>query len=220
MAAANSEDVCRHHKYGFCKNQETCRLKHVNDICEKKGCEIDKCSQRHPRSCKYFQEFKRCKFGSYCLYRHEDSQILCYTKNHEEKFKALTEKTTELETKVACLSELLNVKTAKTENLELKLNTLEEKVEQDSKDLIQKLNSLSDSLDQISERIKEVEQNNYILMHAVDDVEKASKVIQIQLEAMSEPDFVCHFCDQVFQSELHLQNHTRMEHGRAHRDKT
>ena len=108
----------------------------------------------------------------------------------------------------------------KIENLELKLNTLEEKVEQDYKDLSQKLNSLSDSLDQISERIKEVEQNNYILMHAVDDVEKASKVIQIQLEAMSEPDLVCHFCDQVFQSELHLQNNIRMEHGRAHRDKT
>ena len=65
-----------------------------------------------------------------------------------------------METKVACLSELLNEKSAKIENLELKLNTLEEKVEQDSKNLFQKLNSFSDSLDQISERIKEVEQNN------------------------------------------------------------
>ena len=53
-------------------------------------------------------------------------------------------------------------------------------------------------------------------MHAVDDVEKDTKVIQIKLDALSEHNFVCNFCDQTFRNEDQLQNHTRIDHGRVH----
>ena len=75
MAAANSHNVCQHNKYGFCKYQLTCRMKHVNEICEKSNCEIHKCTQRHPIRCKYYQDYQRCKFGSYCYYRHEETPL-------------------------------------------------------------------------------------------------------------------------------------------------
>ena len=79
------------------------------------------------------------------------------------------EKTNVLENKVFLLSEQLNEKSTEMKDLELKLIALEKVVKQ-SEDKIELLNSLKDSIEQINGRVQEVEQNNYILMHAVDDV--------------------------------------------------
>ena len=125
--------------------------------------------------------------------------------------KDFIEKTNVLENKVFLLSEQLNEKSTEMKDLELKLIALE-KVLKQSEDKIELLNSLKDSIEQINGRVQEVEQNNYILMHAVDDVEKDTKVIQIKLDALSEPNFAC---DQTFRNEDTLQNHTRIDHGRV-----
>ena len=42
------------------------------EICSKKSCEIRLCSLRHPKSCRYYREIGYCKFGEWCLFRHED----------------------------------------------------------------------------------------------------------------------------------------------------
>ena len=183
-------------------------MKHVNEICVKSNCEIHKCTQRHPIRCKYYQDYQRCKFGSYCYYRHEE------TENNKENLKDFIEKTNVLENKVFLLSEQLNEKSTEMKDLELKLIALE-KVLKQSEDKIELLNSLKDSIEQINGRVQEVEQNNYILMHAVDDVEKDTKVIQIKLDALSEHNFACNFCDQTFRNEDTPQNHTRIDHGRV-----
>ena len=203
---ASSDNVCQHFKYGFCKYQEKCRQKHTSEICLKKDCEIDKCSQRHPRVCKYYREYKRCKFGSFCAYRHEDSK--------ENVDKASTEKTIEMEKKISCLSELLDLKSEEVRNLELKLNTFEKLLKQTEVQM-EKFNTWKDIIDQLSGRVQEVETNNYILIHAVDDVEKAAKVIESKFEAISVLNFACNSCDEVFQSDSELQNHKRNSHGRV-----
>ena len=33
-------------------------------------CEKVNCPKRHPRKCKFFQEYKRCKFGDFCSFDH------------------------------------------------------------------------------------------------------------------------------------------------------
>ena len=62
--------VCKFNQFVYCRYQETCRNHHVNELCENEKCEMDTCTKRHPRICTYFQNYKRCKFGTYCAYRH------------------------------------------------------------------------------------------------------------------------------------------------------
>ena len=62
--------ICCHNKYGHCKFQDVCHQNHVNEKCEDINCEIVNCQKRHPRKCKFFLEYKRCKFGDFCSYEH------------------------------------------------------------------------------------------------------------------------------------------------------
>ena len=72
--AMNNENVCRHFKFGFCRFSCLCKYKRVSEIClqtVQTDCEINTSEKRHPLECNYFRTYKRCKFGSFCLYRHE-----------------------------------------------------------------------------------------------------------------------------------------------------
>ena len=62
--------VCQFYKYGFCKYGSRCRHHHNHTVCENDACEIFKCSFRHPRPCRFYKEFGRCKFGEYCQFSH------------------------------------------------------------------------------------------------------------------------------------------------------
>ena len=66
-----TDSICLHHKFGFCKHGERCRNQHIQEICENKECRVSECRKRHPRSCRYFKMYQRCKFGDYCAFNHE-----------------------------------------------------------------------------------------------------------------------------------------------------
>ena len=59
MAAQN---VCFFNKYGFCKYSDRCRKYHEKELCEKSDCEIRECSLKHPKMCKFFQDFDICTY--------------------------------------------------------------------------------------------------------------------------------------------------------------
>ena len=71
MAAVS---ICLHNKFGFCKHGEKCRKQHINEICKNKECNLNECERRHPKECKFFRLYKRCKFGDYCAYDHTDTK--------------------------------------------------------------------------------------------------------------------------------------------------
>ena len=71
--------VCRHNKYGHCRYKDVCRNLHVNEMCQDVNCETVKCKKRHPRKCKFFQEYKRCKFGEFCSFDHTLANLNDYT---------------------------------------------------------------------------------------------------------------------------------------------
>jgi len=62
--------VCTHYKFGHCKYGNQCRNRHIQLKCENKECDLKQCDKRHPNECKYFRDYKRCKFGNYCSYEH------------------------------------------------------------------------------------------------------------------------------------------------------
>ena len=66
----NIQKVCDHNKYGFCKFSNRRRQKHIDIKCENQTCEIKTCFKRHPKECRYYRSYGRCKFGIYCLYEH------------------------------------------------------------------------------------------------------------------------------------------------------
>ena len=125
MAEIISENVCKHNKYGYCKFQEKCRFQHVKQICPRKDCEIEKCSLRHPRECRYYREYSRCKFGSFCFYHHKDGDKVSENREIENKLNVSDEKQNELEHKLTYLSKLLEVKSEVIDNLDRKVNALE-----------------------------------------------------------------------------------------------
>ena len=45
----------------------------MQEKCESSECTGNNCERRHPKPCKYFSIYKRCKFGEYCAYEHESA---------------------------------------------------------------------------------------------------------------------------------------------------
>ena len=48
---------------------------HVTEVCDNPECELKTCNFRHPRICNYFRDYRRCKFGEYCSFRHEENNL-------------------------------------------------------------------------------------------------------------------------------------------------
>ena len=67
--------VCSYFKYGFCKNGNSCRRSHIMETCEIEHCDGLDCEKRHPRTCRYYQQYKRCKFGELCAYKHSNPSV-------------------------------------------------------------------------------------------------------------------------------------------------
>ena len=65
-----TQNVCKYHKFGFCKYSEKCRFPHVKEECENKECEVRSCNLRHPKICTYYRDYRRCKFGEWCSFKH------------------------------------------------------------------------------------------------------------------------------------------------------
>jgi hypothetical protein len=72
---ATTETICKFNQYGFCKFLSKCRKQHINDICSNSQCNSNTCLLRHPRVCKYFSNYQRCKFAEQCAYLHHSITI-------------------------------------------------------------------------------------------------------------------------------------------------
>ena len=134
-----NQNICRYNKFGFCKYGEVCRKKYISEKCYESSCEVGACDLRHPKICKYYREFRRCKFGQYCYFDHKetDSEAL------EKKVNELTIKVENLEKKM------------KEEHI-VQLKSDSEKIKklvQEKDDLIQELVKKIELMDQkINER--------------------------------------------------------------------
>ena len=103
------EKLCNFNKYGHCMYGITCHKKHVNTIWEKTDCEIEKCEFRHPRKCKFYLQFGRCKFSP-CSYKHEQG--------YEAKLDGLEKLVKEKEVEILSLKNHVKFIDSKLEKLE------------------------------------------------------------------------------------------------------
>ena len=111
-----TQNVCQYFKFRHCKFSEKCRKLHVNEHCENLNCEIRNCNLRHPRICKFFREYNRCKFSDYCSFKHVKSS------NSFNQYKEILEKLDNLAKLIEKKDEMLNILDAKVKVLEEKIN--------------------------------------------------------------------------------------------------
>ena len=60
---------------------------HVNTICVKEDCNGNECDERHPRQCRFYTVYGRCKFHP-CAYMHVEKIEVQKIKHLEEKLVA------------------------------------------------------------------------------------------------------------------------------------
>ena len=111
--ATQTQNVCRYYKFGHCKFADKCRFNHIHEKCGNSSCEIRSCKLRHPRICKFFRDYKRCKFGEWCSFDHDNNN------NNEDTINTIMEKIQNLET-------VINEKDLMIQELAQKIKKLEE----------------------------------------------------------------------------------------------
>ena len=160
------ENICLYNKFRHCKYQETCRRQHLREICELPLCENKSCMRRHPRACKFFENYERCKFGSFCSFSHKTSEsgLAAPTNNVEisemkTRLDTLEETARQHETEIRILNE--KVKDVEQRNVELEtelkivlesVKTTSEKVVKEATEVIIKvISKQQDALEKRSE---------------------------------------------------------------------
>ena len=110
------ENVCLFFKFGYCRFLEKCRKQHYNEICEITNCDTKHCHKRHPSICRYYENFQRCKFGDFCMFKHVKrvNEMAVKVTELEVDIKALQKENQTLMDKINSLEILLKNFTSKT----------------------------------------------------------------------------------------------------------
>lgn len=108
-----TQNVCTFFKFGFCKYTVKCRFLHVKENCENLECDVISCNLRHPKICRFYRDYRRCKFGEWCCFRHVEKNL---------------ESNKEVIDRIKNIEKLIAEKDAKITNLENKMKLIEEKL--------------------------------------------------------------------------------------------
>ena len=63
--------ICKYNQTGICKFKSTCPNIQENEICHVKNFSLNQCVKWHPKECRYYAEYKYCKFRS-CAFAHSE----------------------------------------------------------------------------------------------------------------------------------------------------
>ena len=98
-------DLCKHNQTGFCKFRNKCQKRHENTVCENtENCSEERCTKRHPKVCRDFNNNKNCRHKDKCAYKHiqheKQTELNELIKQgllkHENDIKLLTEEVNKL----------------------------------------------------------------------------------------------------------------------------
>ena len=150
--------ICLYNKFGHCRYKDTCRHRHVSIICDTVNCNIALCDKRHPKICRYFLNYGRCKFNP-CSYSH----ILNDMEN---------EKVAKIQDCIADLkSEIYELKCMITSNSE-KLNQMVVQFEKTSMDMTKEIDYLKEKSDLHQLKLDVSQEEFHTYSQVVDTIEK------------------------------------------------
>ena len=184
--ATQTQNVCPFNKFGYCKHKDMCRKLHINELCENNTCDFSLCKFRHPKTCKWYWEYGRCKFNP-CAFKHIENI------NSEENVKLESEK---------IMLKLRNVETA--------LKALEEE-ESETKKTINQLLEMDKKIKSMEDEL--INQNTVInnLVKKIDNMEETLKKKEISCEKTADK-IKCTLCKFDTVSENGLKIHMKRKH--------
>ena len=109
------QQICLHHKYGFCKFSQYCRKLHIHEICLETHCESQNCPKRHPKLCRFYSLYQRCKFGDYCAFKHSENQQVREIEELKVKLISLEKKNLNLNERLEVVEKMLAEKAASSD---------------------------------------------------------------------------------------------------------
>ena len=130
---------CKYNYSGHCKYELTYHKRRLSETCSDFPCNAKNCEKRHPYLCRYFENFRKCKFGDECSYLHRENQSHMNLKDIE----MLKEEIRKLKMERENLEKFIH----KLSNIEKEIENLRESLEEC------KTNELPLDTDQINENL-------------------------------------------------------------------
>ena len=228
------QNVCRYFKFGFCKFAMQCRLMHINQICENPSCDIKACNLRHPRICNYYRDYRRCKFGQWCYFKHENilDNIQSDNLNTIERINAIenllkekdviAEKIQECDRQLKSIEEimkrfdtfeeLINKKDKVIDNLLERVESLEKKISTSKSQLVKE----SDVEEEIPIEDETLVDDEQFKCSKCDFESFSNKGLKIHMkkkhtnyETLNYPR-TCDFCEKIFENGFELRKHMKL----------
>ena len=211
--------ICLFNKFGYCKFGERCRKHHIYKICEESSCEIFSCRQRHPKDCRYFRKFGRCKFSP-CAFNHETVVHGNVCEDMRKEIKILSDKILALENVISCQNLQIEEMNTKIQNIETKLtqkdeNSLFEKIEEKLKHIEKKFELVDETNETFSNFVVNTCSNiDDLVVELNDDIGNITIENENQLTRTFDNPFrwKCDFCEFIAKSERGLKTHITRKH--------
>ena len=160
------QNVCRKNKFGYCIYDDTCRNRHIEEVCSDKKCSVFNCEKRHPKICNYFREFERCKFTTYCRYSHKKPTEVI---ENNERMKAIEDKLVEIEK---------NASSEKEETLDKQLNHKIEHLENEIKKIYSLINEKNVKIELFEKKFDKFTKTFEEKVSQIQDLENKVKTIE------------------------------------------
>ena len=191
------DQVCNHNKFGFCKHGDRCWKKHISEICENKRCSGgNECNKRHPRKCRFFRDYKRCKFGEYCAFDHSEPIDAA-----EEELKLLKQKLDDLE-------KILEVKNAEIKAVLVKLDIIETNIEVLNNENSKKVSQIRLSSSPTSGSSVSVITTNSLNTSCNNNMDEGNNIPQLDGGHIGQME-ICENCEKTFETDEQLKKHTQ-----------
>ena len=225
MEVLRNKQLCRFQNIGFCRYEEKCFFRHVENVCQKPKCPKINCSARHLKKCKFFLRNK-CKFKNKCEFAHDaNHKNVIEAEAIEKEVESLKREVKKLEKENEQLLSKIKEQNIEVEKLKLIKKNFEE-LSEVNKVLIDDVRNLNNKLKAImpgaQERENESLKETVAILQAVIDIYKQAEIdeeginesnnIAEQIAEMNEQRFRCDLCYFESDSSRGLSVHVGMKH--------
>ena len=227
-----TQQICRRNKFGYCMfGGDKCRYLHIEETCENEQCDILNCQKRHPRTCNFYRDYRRCKFSDYCRYKHDqpNDQI---TLKFEERMKAFENVIDEKDAKILELEKEVNSNKQRMDSLEKIINgnqdilkEISEKVEKNMEIAENKINQYYEKtkscFKKLAAKLDDGDDDNelqHVIFEVFDDNVENDEQEKSNLldETFANPSlgFPCDMCGYIGKTESGLKTHKTRKHNK------
>ena len=213
------DNVCKYHKFGYCKYNNQCEKNHVKGECKDGNIcpKIQVCNLRHPKMCKRMAMEGYCRLEAKCAYKH-GPRVLQPNDDNKEDIKSIkaeldvlkqTVKTLMtikeeghvLQKEIKVIKEEIRLVVVQNKVIADKISQLENDVEYESEEEDENEKDEVPS-HQHDDRVTKEEENNF------DDFEELYQIESVDGELL----YACNVCNEALDTENEMKEHLNKDH--------